>query len=111
MILASIAALMGFGFGGMQLLAAAATEPGLPLWGQLGVAAVFVVGFISGQIVPGYLYKRQSEDLKEERAYSRSLEGTLKNEVVPLMLKYVDTMDEVISLLRAIQSKGPRGRY
>ena len=78
----------------------AQAEIGLPLWGQIGIAAVFILAFVTLQIVPGALYKRLQEELKEERAYRQQLEEKIKADILPLMFKYVDATEQMVEFLR-----------
>lgn len=60
-----------------------AVEPQLPNWAQWGVLGSIILGFIIGQIVPGWLYKN-------EKAERERLTKVFEDKVLPALIAYND---------------------
>lgn len=66
---------------------------------QYGVLGLVVLAFIFGKIVPGYIYERRYAEYEAEKAENRRLEETIKEKVIPALVKSTDVMQEVLNLL------------
>lgn len=60
---------------------------------------VVVLGFVFGRIVPGYIYERRVEEHRKALEDNRLLEETIKERVIPALLKSTDVMARVLDLL------------
>lgn len=91
----------------LLVLAQAATDPAavLPLWAQLGLAAVFVIAFLTGQIIPGFLYKALKEELKEERAENARKTEVFEEKVLPALLETQSALREATELIRELEAE------
>lgn len=76
---------------------------------QYGVLGLVVLAFIFGKIVPGYIYERRVEEHRAAVAENQRLEETIKERVIPALVKSTDVMGQVLQLLSDIE-KPPRRR-
>lgn len=74
-----------------------------------GALGLVVLGFLFRKIVPGWIYEQVTEDLQRERANNQLLEETIKERVIPALLKSTDVMDRVLDLLEQ-QERERRGQ-
>jgi hypothetical protein len=79
---------------------------------QYGVLGLVVLAFIFGKIVPGYIYERRVEEHEAEKAENRRLEETIKERVIPALVKSTDVMVQVLDMLNSLEQApgGPTPR-
>lgn len=80
----------------------AATTTAQPDWtnlAQYGVLGLVVLAFIFGKIVPGYVYERRVEEHHAVIAENKQLEETIKERVIPALIRSTDVMAQVLNLL------------
>lgn len=70
---------------------------------------IVVLGFVFGKIVPGYIYERRVEEHKKALEDNRLLEETIKERVIPALLKSTDVMDRVLDILNDLDRERHRG--
>lgn len=75
-----------------------------------GALGLVVLGFLFRKIVPGWIYDQVVEDLQKERANNQLLEETIKERVIPALLKSTDVMDRVLDLLEQQELERRSGR-
>lgn len=71
-----------------------ATEIGPADWAQAGVLGLVVVGFITGQIVPGWLFKN-------ERAERERLSKVSEDKVLPALFAYQEFVQAQLKKARS----------
>lgn len=82
-------------------------------WGNLaqyGVLGLVVLALIFGKIVPGYIYERKVAEYEAEKAENRRLEETVKEQVIPALLRSTDMMAQVLNLLNELDPTPPPKR-
>ena len=86
----------------------AQTEASQPDWSniaQYGVLGLVVLAFIFGKIVPGYIYERRVEEHRKALEDNRLLEETIKERVIPALLKSTDVIGRVLDLLDKLEER------
>lgn len=76
---------------------------------QYGVLGLVVLAFIFGKIVPGYIYEKRVEEHRKALEDNRLLEETIKERVIPALLKSTDVMGRVLDLLNRLDGERNRG--
>lgn len=74
-----------------------------------GVLGLVVLGFLFRKIVPGWIYDQVQDQLKHERENSQVLEDTIKERVIPSVLKSTDVMVRVLDLLEQFENERKGG--
>lgn len=92
-----------------HLILAAEGDPNWADLAQYGVLGMVVLAFIFGKIVPGYIYERRIAEHEAEKAENRRLEETIKERVIPALVKSTDVMAQVLDMLNNM-STGPAPR-
>lgn len=95
------------------LLAQAGGEGSTVDWtniAQYGVLGLVVLAFIFGKIVPGYIYEKAKQEHEAEKAENRELEKTVKEQVIPALLRSTDMMAQVLDLLNELDRDQPTKR-
>lgn len=83
---------------------------GDPNWADLaqyGVLGLVVLAFIFGKIVPGYIYERRVAEHEAEKLENRRLEETIKERVIPALVKSTDVMAQVLDTLNNLPPPPP----
>lgn len=75
---------------------------------QYGVLGLVVLAFIFGKIVPGYIYERRVQEHSAAVAENQRLEETIKERVIPALVKSTDVMAQVLQLLAELDPKQRR---
>lgn len=88
---------------------AASNDPDWTNLAQYGVLGLVVLAFIFGKIVPGYIYERRVAEHEAEKQENRRLEETIKERVIPALVKSTDVMVQVLDILGA-QDPPPKRR-
>lgn len=70
---------------------------------QYGVLGLVVLAFIFGKIVPGYIYERRVAEHEAEKNENRRLEDTIKERVIPALVKSTDVMVQVLDMLNSFE--------
>lgn len=94
----------------LVVVLAAAAEPGWENLAQYGVLGLVVLGFVLGKIVPGYIYERKVLEADAERAENRRLEETMKEKVIPALVRSADVMADVLAILGDLAPPPRKGR-
>lgn len=63
---------------------------------------IVVIALVTGRLVPGYIYERRVEEHRKSLEDNRVLEETIKERVIPALLKSTDVMARVLDLLDQI---------
>jgi hypothetical protein len=92
------------------VLAATGSQPNWNDLAQYGVLGMVVLAFIFGKIVPGYIYERRVEEHKAAVAENQRLEETIKERVVPALIKSTEVMAQVLQFLSTDAPSPPRRR-
>lgn len=79
--------------------------PALPTWAQYGLAGLFFLAFVTGQIIPGFLYKSLKEELKEEREQAQRRTQVFEEKVLPALLEASSALREATELIRDIEAE------
>lgn len=74
---------------------------------QYGVLGLVVLAFIFGKIVPGYIYERRVAEHEAEKEENRRLEETIKERVIPALVKSTDVMVQVLDMLGHLEQLRP----
>lgn len=74
---------------------------------QYGVLGLVVLAFIFGKIVPGYIYERRVAEHDAEKEENRRLEETIKERVIPALVKSTDVMVQVLDMLSQLEQPPP----
>lgn len=77
---------------------------GLPTWAQYGLAGLFFLAFVTGQVIPGYLYKSLKEELREEREQAQRRTLVFEEKVLPALLEASSALREATELIRDIEA-------
>lgn len=93
-----------------MFLAAADGQPDWANLAQYGVLGLVVLAFIFGRIVPGYIYERRVLEHEAEKQENRRLEETIKERVIPALVKSTDVMVQVLDMLNALDPPTPKRR-
>lgn len=93
-----------------MIFAAADGQPDWANLAQYGVLGLVVLAFIFGRIVPGYIYERRVLEHEAEKAENRRLEETIKERVIPALVKSTDVMVQVLDMLNALDPPTPKRR-
>lgn len=80
-----------------------AQESILPFWAQLGLAAIFVIAFITGQVVPGFLYKSAKDERDEERKRVDELEESIRERVIPALILSTTAIADATKLIDELE--------
>lgn len=80
-----------------------AQESVLPFWAQLGLAAIFVIAFITGQVVPGFLYKSAKEERDDERKRVDELEESIRERVIPALISSTNAIADTARLIDELE--------
>lgn len=86
--------------GGTFVLAA---EEVLPSWAQAGILGLVILGFVTKQLVPGYLYQDARAELKEVRAeHARLVQALLDTQstVIPALDASTNAVSEALVVMR-----------
>lgn len=75
----------------------------LPTWAQLGLAAIFVVAFLTGQVVPGFLYRTVKEERDEERRRVEQLEESIRERVIPALIASTQAIGDTVKLIDELE--------
>lgn len=94
----------------LTYLLAAETDPDWTNLAQYGVLGLVVLAFIFGKIVPGYIYERRVTEHEAEKAENRRLEETIKERVIPALVKSTDVMVQVLDMLNNLEQLKPPPR-
>lgn len=70
---------------------------------QYGVLGLVVLAFIFGKIVPGYIYERRVQEHQQAVQDNQRLEETIKERVIPALVKSTDVMGQVLQLLSEME--------
>lgn len=93
------------------LLAQQEQSPDWTNFVQYGVLGLVTLAFIFGKIVPGYIYERRVAEHEAEKNENRRLEETIKERVIPALVKSTDVMVQVLDMLNSLeQMQGPAPR-
>jgi hypothetical protein len=93
-----------------MILFAATTDPNWTNLAQYGVLGMVVLAFIFGKIVPGYIYERRVAEHQAAVQENQRLEETIKERVIPALVKSTDVMGQVLQLLSEIDRPQPKRR-
>src|SRR4051794_40770384 len=93
-----------------MLLAADSSQPNWTDLAQYGVLGMVVLAFIFGKIVPGYIYERRVTEHQQAVQENQRLEETIKERVIPALVKSTDVMGQVLQLLSEIDRPQPKRR-
>lgn len=86
--------------------AQAATDSAtIPTWAQYGLAGLFFLAFVTGQIIPGFLYKALKEELKEEREQAARRTAVFEEKVLPALLEGSAALREATELIRDVEAE------
>lgn len=77
----------------------------LPTWAQYGLAGLFFLAFVTGQIIPGFLYKSLKEELKEEREQAQRRTQVFEEKVLPALLEASSALREATELIRDVETE------
>lgn len=94
----------------MFLAAASTADPNWANLAQYGVLGLVVLAFITGKIVPGYVYERRVEEHHAAMQENARLEETIKERVIPALLKSTEVMGQVLALLNDFAKPEPTPR-
>lgn len=86
----------------MSLLSTVSQEA-LPSWTQYGLAGLIFLGFVTGQIVPGAVYRRKDSECADKDTKIEDLNRLLLEKVIPAVLESDQARREVLALLQDIQ--------
>ena len=92
---------MQFILGGFGPLLAAADV--LPSWTQYGLAGLIFLGFVTGQIVPGFIFKRKEHEAAEKDVKIEALNKLILEKVIPAVLESDQARRELLELLQGFQ--------
>lgn len=81
------------------------SSPALPTWAQYGLAGLFFLAFVTGQIIPGFLYKSLKEELKDERQEAQRRTAVFEEKVLPALLEASTALREATELIRDIEAE------
>lgn len=75
---------------------------------QYGVLGLVVLAFIFGKIVPGYVYERRVTEHYAAMEQNKQLEETIRERILPALIKSSDVMTETLTLLSEIDPPAAR---
>lgn len=75
----------------------------LPQWAQLGLAAIFVIAFITGQVVPGFIHKQAKSERDAERQRVEDLEQSIREKVIPALIASTQAIADTAKLVDELE--------
>lgn len=77
-------------------------------WASLGLGGVFVLAFVKGWIVPGYVLEHAETRIREQEVQLAKLTDVFQDKVIPALAKSTDANQAVFDYL--MTEEGPRPR-
>lgn len=80
----------------------------LPVWVQWGVLGVVIAGFVTRQLVPGWLYgdiKAENKELKDENRRLVTLVLDTQHETIPALGAAAKVTEDAMSEIRLLRGR------
>lgn len=88
----------------VMVIAQEAADAQLPAWAQWGVLGLIILGFVTKQLVPGWLYadiKAENKELKAENTRLVALALDIQKATLPAIEASTSAVSEALSEIRS----------
>lgn len=74
----------------------------------VGILVAFIIAFIRGWIVPGWVYKERDEDAEHQRDLRDNLLAAFHEQVIPALVRSTDALEKATKTLERYAANGSR---